>query len=152
VAESSLILAMDPGANAGFALGQNGRLIWAGLNELPGLLILPGAKYSVFWEKPEIYPGTKKENPNDLITEAVTAGRWLERIALRYGPPAREWWAFPREWKGGVPKDIHNDRVLERLNVLERPAVPKLPKSKLHNVVDAIGLLLVAQGRMDRGR
>jgi hypothetical protein len=49
----------------------------------------------------------------------------------------------PREWKGSVPKPIHNTRVLGKLTSAERKAIV----NDRHDVIDAIGLGLYYLGR-----
>ena len=49
---------------------------------------------------------------------------------------------LPSRWKKGVPKKIHNQRVLARLDAGERRSVPKD-----HNVIDAVGIGLYHCGR-----
>jgi hypothetical protein len=162
MAESSVILVtLDPGEQSGLAMGRYaGPLAWCGLNELPPLP--HGVVYDLFWEKPviQMQGQTRGKDPNALITEAVTAGEWLERIRTRLGPPRREWFSYPSAWKGSAPKEIHNARVLEKLSPGERDVLEAcrtrgarpIPASKLHNVVDGIGLWCVGTGRMGRGR
>lgn len=56
---------------------------------------------------------------------------------------------LPRQWKGQVPKNVHNKRIMKRLRDGEperilRPSAASL----MHNVVDSIGLGLKQLGRM----
>ncbi len=58
----------------------------------------------------------------------------------------------PRAWKGQVPKDIMNQRVLGRLIENEISSLPAYPKSKMHNVLDAIGIGLKHLKRLELKR
>ncbi len=134
-----LVLAIDTAkafARLGWALGLEGSLAMAGVAQPQvtcslDLLII---------ERPKVYPGVQREDPNDLIDVALMAGRMIERFphsALRT--------PYPQDWKGQVPKEIHNRRVLKALTCTERKIVPNN-----HNAIDAAGLYLWAIGRMKR--
>lgn len=140
----TILLSVDPakpGGNVGLAAFRDGVLLhcWLGAEHCPigfDALVI---------ELPQVYPGPRNEDPNDLIQVTRTVG-WFERIAQESG--ARTTLVKPRDWKGTVKKEIHNDRVLARLTPAELALLPKLCKSKLHNVIDAIGLGLWKLGRM----
>jgi hypothetical protein len=51
---------------------------------------------------------------------------------------------YPSEWKGQVPKDVMNERVLKRLSVKEHEALV----SSDHNTLDAVGIGLFHSGRL----
>lgn len=92
-------------------------------------------------EKPQVYrksPGDR----NDLIDLAVAAGMLGGRFKNRK-------YVLPREWKGNVPKEIMNDRVLTKLTEDEKSKIeyPKR-KSLSHNVLDAVGIGLWALKRL----
>ena len=74
---------------------------------------------------------------NDLIATAIRLGRLIE--ASRPGCLTL---VTPGYWKGQVPKDIHNARVLAKLTPDEADLVPDD-----HNAIDALGLLLWALER-----
>lgn len=59
---------------------------------------------------------------------------------------------YPKEWKGQVPKDIFLGRIKSRMSEKELMVLDScsLPKSKEHNVVDAIGIGLYSLGRLKR--
>jgi len=58
----------------------------------------------------------------------------------------------PRAWKGQVPKEIMNDRVRNRLIDGELEKLPEYSKSKMHNVLDAIGIGLKHLKRLELKR
>lgn len=89
-------------------------------------------------EVPQIYPGQQqKGDQNDLIDLAVTVGRYAE-CAASYG--FRVTLVKPRAWKGQLPKDVCWQRVRDTLTAHERSVPEQIPKSKAHNMHDAIGL------------
>lgn len=102
--------------------------------------------YLLVIEWPQIYTRTKsKGDPNDLLPVAAVAGAIISSVgALTVRMPK------PSDWKGQVPKDVHNARVLKRLTPGERARfdAARLPKSLANNAIDAVGLGLWALGRM----
>jgi len=89
-------------------------------------------------EVPQIYPGQQqKGDQNDLIDLAVMVGRYAER-ATSCG--FRVTLVKPRQWKGQLPKDPCWERVRETLTASELDKMEKIPKSRAHNMHDAIGL------------
>jgi hypothetical protein len=143
-----IIGAIDPGEDTGWAWFGDGMLVECGLNGDLGLSnAVDGCEVTI--ERPRYYPrSTKRVDPNDLITLAITAGQ-LGCRAVDVG--AHVAWVFPQEWKGSVPKDIHNRRVLGQLRygetLIYTNATKTIPKSKHNNVIDAIGIGL---WRLDR--
>jgi hypothetical protein len=126
-----------------------GELVWCGLNLWPWQQVSD----RLVVEIPNAHEKRKrKSDPQDLITLAIRAGRWIERV-----PHSALTMKFPAEWKAGVPKETHNGLVLAALTPAERVTFARLmqdqkvPRSKLNNVVDAIGIGLEALGRIGRG-
>lgn len=141
-----MILAIDPGAKSfGYAYFDegNGQLADAGYVETP-IPLNDEARSAIYWdpitvmviEKPQVYRGSKlRGDPNDLISVALMAG------AVAGASPGEVKFYRPSEWKGQVPKEIHNKRTLEKISDLEKKLVA-WPKRKTlhHNVIDAISL------------
>lgn len=74
----------------------------------------------------------------------------LLELNLLAGRLAREW-VYPHEWKGYVPKNIHQPRIIKHMAVDERQILGGVrPLHLRHNTVDAIGIGLVLLGRMER--
>jgi hypothetical protein len=109
----------------------------------------PGEQELVI-EWPQVYrAGKLKGDPNDLLPLAgigCALGAYLELhgATVRY---------LPREWKGQLPKDVVQRRVIERLS-LEEVANIELAGARSHNIYDAVGLGLFHLKRFDprRGR
>ena len=101
-----------------------------------------GALISVLGcEVPQIYRGSKAR-PDDLIQLAGVVG------AVSSAMPANKRVSFyPRQWKRQVPKDVHNARVLGRLDAGEQRAIEHAGAAT-HNVVDAVGIGLFFHGRL----
>lgn len=136
------LLAIDPGLDTGWALFTRGfALLACGVGQPP-----MGAPYVVI-EKPQVYRGRgSKGDPNDLITLAVGVGRYLERAE---NSGARVALVLPRQWKGTIDKEIHHQRIRRDLPIDDLRVVvteeAKLAKSKVHNMMDAVGLGLWAK-------
>jgi len=142
-----ILVAIDPGVSTGWARFVDKWLSSCGLGDPPIDHENMAMPTDVIIEVPQVYRGhLQKGDPNDLITLAVQVGRYAQRSKglVRLVKPA--------EWKGQVLKEIHGARVLEVLDDAERGivALGARPKSKAHNVLDAVGLGLWALGRMKR--
>lgn len=95
-------------------------------------------------EVPQVYWGRNKGGrASDLIELAGVVGSVASSV-----PVLERVHYLPREWKGQVPKEVHNDRVLKKLRSEERARVINSPPSVMHNVVDSIGLGFKCLGRM----
>lgn len=139
------LIAIDPskpGKSTGLAYFYAGKLVVAEFNprfadyRAPVLVI----------EFPQVYPGNRSEDPNDLLQVARGAGQW-EHWSI--GKCMYVYRVAPREWTAGVPKDVRCKRVIEQLSDEEITKLPRsLADSKLHNVLDAVGLGLWALDRM----
>ena len=107
----------------------------------------PGVPLMLVIEWPQIYHKWSKGDNNDLLPLAAIAGNLMSHF-----PWAKTQLPKPAQWKGQVPKDVHNARVLKRLSVDETRlvAAARVAKSKAHNMIDAIGLGLWALGRMTK--
>lgn len=101
-----------------------------------------GFNYQVVCELPQVYTqGKLKGDPNDLINLALIVGG----IHANYKTQLVK----PREWKGQMPKEVCNQRVLSKLSPEEKEVIDKkIPKSLLHNTLDAVGIGLWALGRL----
>jgi hypothetical protein len=140
------VLTIDAGANLGWAFGRSRWLEACGLYDAVSRgqepwLVIPWAACVVV-ESPQAQKGDSLARQNDLYKctqrGASVAG------ALR---PSVLYFVWPHDWKGSVPKDVHNQRVLDRLSPEEaeiyRKASAGVVESKKNNIIDAIGLFLV---------
>lgn len=154
-----MLLAIDPGVHTGWCVlntSLNPPEIQAcglGLKDLHPILaqiyhMVAGAVIEV----PQVYPRSPVP-PNDLITLAVTAGRIMGVLEDKYGFTFKEVW--PKQWKGSVPKSIHNRRILASLSEANKYHLNrclkgfKVAKSNENNVIDAVGLSLWYVGRRE---
>lgn len=102
----------------------------------------------IVMEIPQIYDRRRwKGNPNDLLPiiahGALIAGT-LHPIYFET--------VTPEDWKGQVPKEIQNERDRRALTPTELDVLTSAPvaASKLHNVIDAVGVGLWALKRQLR--
>lgn len=137
------LISIDPGKCSGVAIFDDGALTDAYVTEQ--IEPVDHGAAQVVCELPRIYPtGKGKGNPNDLISVALSAGRLC---ALYPGTQ----YVFPHSWKAQVDGDIMCQRILCFLSKPEATRFQVLPKSKEHNMIDAIGIGLWHLGRMGRG-
>jgi hypothetical protein len=149
------LVAIDPGENTGGAYFVDGVLVWSGL-----LSLLDGAHTAMRADRLAIEVMYIHQNDlrgqsapvvakrmNDLLSVNIHAGQWIRSINAAHTRRL-----FPHQWKGGLDKATHQPRILDALTPDERATIPKLAASKLHNVIDAIGIGLFALERMGRGR
>jgi Holliday junction resolvasome RuvABC endonuclease subunit len=165
------VLCIDPGLHAcGCALFDtrvSNNLVWAGLikNRVDAHPDNP-TRLSTLWnamvdavftemhvrgyspdqmaiELPQVYMRTRsKGDPNDLIHLAGLVGaltHWFRGTTFTY---------LPHDWKGTVPKEIMEARILKRLSDDEKSKIQKAPKGLMHNVYDAVGIGLVHLKRL----
>jgi hypothetical protein len=147
-----MLLAIDPGADSGWAVFFGRMLVECGLGDSPRFDALRTAQLdNLVIERPVIYPGGRTKSPNDVVTLALNAGEWAGRYK---GIGTRVRYVEPRTWKGTLDPDVCNVRILACLDSGEtdvyRDATRKVPKRKQHNVIDAIGIGLYACGRFGR--
>lgn len=146
-------LAIDPGKATGWAYGVDTQLTGCGLFDPDQTsLVIPARITQIIVELPCWQKGDKPERINDLYITAFRAG--LACAELR-AVEQKLRIVRPRDWKGSVPKDVHNERVLKALTTEERAIVfaacdaggKKVSVAKLNNVIDAVGLFLFQVGR-----
>jgi len=99
--------------------------------------------YTLVVEYPRIYPGSsqQKGDLNDIVELGGVVSALVAWLAVE---PENFRALYPSEWKGQVPKDVMNERVLKRLSVKEHEALV----SSDHNTLDAVGIGLFHNGRL----
>lgn len=154
----SLLAAIDPGKHhTALALFDRdtreyyrGWLIPTGAYP-DGLKHLAGEVETVVMELPQVYPGARSNDPNDLISIAYAGGV----VSGYFGPYVARETLSPNAWKGQVPKGVTESRVCGILAQFELDRLVRdlgpISESLRHNLFDAIGLGLVACGRVSRG-
>jgi hypothetical protein len=144
-----MLLAIDPGADTGWALFDSCRRLSAcGLNNLPE--VRPG--HRILIECPRLRPRGEK-NPNAILLVARNAGEY----GGRYSSFGVVEYLTPNDWKGNLRKSVSATRSKHKLDYKEHGIVEEafaslpgrngLAPSKRHNVWDAIGLGLHGVGR-----
>jgi hypothetical protein len=142
-----ILLSIDPGKTAGYALFHDNTLVACGLDRDTALNIASAYPNLVLIEKPQVYrTRLQKGDPNDLITLALQAGRYQER-AIVAGATVET--PTPADWKKQLPKEICNARTLAALSVSERKIADavKCAAGARHNLLDACGIGLWRLGR-----
>lgn len=141
----TLIFAIDPGANPGFAVvSADDRVVWCGTDKAEAVghfrSLIPSV---VVIEKPTIYPRSKAP-PGDIVTLAFTAGELLGLFrahALAQNPTIVR--VEPRTWKGSKSKELHGPEIKAAAVAAGTPLDPWLARvaaSHRHDVIDAVGL------------
>lgn len=156
-------IGVDPGECTGVGICLNDRLVSCYDSTPDGELVLPqevvealerGAVVRARIELPVLYYVAVYGHPkkataigNSLIREAVSLGEWKRQLR-DIGATIQE--DVPRAWKGQAPKLAFCKRIVKLLTPEERRLVVALglPKTKLHNVIDGIGLVLTEVGRL----
>lgn len=142
---------VDPGADTGLAIWENGRLNGAWSIDPDDFAVL-GLDELVI-EEPKIYPRKRKDkngerwiDPNAIVKLGITAGQIAGIATVLSG--AKIVWYLPEVWKGQLPKEICHERALAALNDDERGAI-HLPKAKKKrgDLFDAVALGLYHLGR-----
>src|SRR5579872_2510509 len=144
LATKTVLLAIDPGADLGWAVYVNGQLTSCGVGD-PKMASAPNR---VVLERPAIYPGARQQaRPRDVITLALRAGEAAGVYARAFGVVPE--YFEPRVWKGGsLTKEAHHPRIWKRLFSAEQHTVSSaalsIAQGKQHNMMDAIGIGLFA--------
>jgi len=132
-------LGIDPGVrrSACVLLAPNGLILDSAWHSCPRelLLWLDGRSRHAVVEGQQHYPGVASSQPNDLIALALEAGRLagaLGSVGVSVKIPK------PREWKGTVPKPIHNARVSKKLT----GRFDGVSEEQANHFIDAAGLAL----------
>lgn len=134
------LAAVDPGVEGvGLAIGFGSGVVllveYRPFDSLSALrLDLRHRAERLICEVPQAYrTGLLKGDPNDLIAVALVAG-----VALSSCDVVRR--VHPHTWKGNVPKDIHNARILAKATPAVRASLSKIRSTVRHNAIDALGL------------
>lgn len=151
-------LAIDPGEDTGWSKWVDARLMTCGLVHpdkyplLPYMVGLPIDDLVV--ELPQDYGSNRAVDPNNLISLGYKVGAIVGVFAgLHYllEHVFTQKLVHPNEWKGQVPKPIHHDRHLSKLDAREKTVLQAVlkgvPKGKRHDVKDSVCLGLWRVGR-----
>jgi hypothetical protein len=147
------LITFDSGADTGWSNWEAGRLVSCGLThprdypEVPYLIGLAWDGLDLVVENPQDYGSNRQVDPNNLITLGNRAGQIVGVYRALYalmGKPLTWELVLPAKWKGQVPKPIHHDRHLPKLDAREKTvlqaALKGVAKGKHHDVKDAVCL------------
>jgi len=147
-------IAIDGGEDTGWSKWLDRRLVACGLchpddyPELPFIIGLPPEGLDLIIELPEDYGSNRgKVDPNSLIFLATKCGEIRGVYRAYYHlleKPFIADFVLPKRWKGQVPKNIHHDRHLPRLDAVEKTvlqeSLSRVAKGKRHNIKDGVCL------------
>lgn len=143
------LLAIDPGNTTGVALFMNREILQAFACPFERFIANPPVfGDEIVIEMPKWRPHSHEEI-DDLLGLARKVGRIEEHYSRLCVPVTCVW---PHQWKGSVPKDIHNERILKTLKSGELLILPRRSKRAKfpydRNMIDAVGIGLWKLGRM----
>jgi len=147
-----MMVAIDPGKHAsGWAVFSRRRL-WAcgfGNDHHAILEAAVGRVDLVVLEVPRVYDRRRwKGDPNDLIDISIAGGILAGALRAEQVKPIR-----PQDWKGQTPKAVQTERTVAKLTKAELEKLEGVTtKSKLHNVIDAVGIGLWELKRCQNAR
>lgn len=141
------ILAVDPGEQTGWALGDGrGDLLACGHGE-----DWPWHHFArAVIERPEIY-SKGKAAPNSIGTLLIRVGTYKERLKIYCKVECEE--VFPKEWKGSVSKKTHHLRGRRKMTEYEKAMVDAavaVKPSHEEDIKDAVNLFLWRVGRLPK--
>lgn len=144
------LVAMDPGKRlaAWAAFDDSNQLVFAELRHYDSYRNLGlDSCETLLCEWPQIYPGPRTADPNDLLplTACIGAVAALTKHATLTT-------VAPRIWTGSRPKIPNHARIYKRLSETERSVLEAaflgVAKSLQHNIIDAVGIGLYGLGRL----
>ena len=106
------------------------------------VLYYPNEEIVVAIEWQAIRPGDPR--PNDILNLAAVAGMLLGMV-LCHWPAAKILRPFPVQWKGSIPKEIHQERILKGLDGVPRLNLLSVPKVVRGHIIDGLGLSIWAK-------
>ena len=89
----------------------------------------------------------RERNPNSMMGVQAVAGMALSSLA-EFVLSDSILLPIPSQWKGSVPKEIHQKRVLRAAGLTDdSPEFFGIPKGQRQHAIDALGLAMWARGR-----
>lgn len=106
---------------------------------------MPVHRIAIEWQR--LRPRGEK-NPNSIVDLNGVAGMCLQAASAFLVRSQPLLTPIPADWKGQVPKDIHQKRILAKVGLTEDlegvPGAETMTKTQKGHVIDAIGLALWA--------
>lgn len=143
------IVAVDPAAHgrkaSAYAVMEEGEVVACGYTrDVRQIPLAEGVRYTWAFEKPQKYKRFGQAHKALDRLNAVVK-RWA-RFAKDRGDVVEMY--TPHQWKGNVPKTVFQKRIFPVLTEAERLL---MPHPREDDVWDAVGIALVASGRLRRG-
>lgn len=139
------VVAVDPGNDAGFAVFdlESGTLEKAGLvRGDPGpehIPLFPKEDFFFYVERPHPRGANEKMGASSLLKHRDNASKWA--TVARFAGALEVVEVMPVHWKGSIKKAAFTARLERDLKPFEAEMLAAIkPKSKAHNVLDAVGL------------
>lgn len=150
----TIVVGIDPGLKrCGWAVCDEGQLVSAGITqifsnditEICELHLQQINKQYVTLDATHIVIERMQKDGRDwdVMDLNVIAG-WLGHSLGADAMPQ------PRDWKGGVKKEVHQARMLKKLSDHERSIFDSIPKTYRHNAIDAWGIALWGYEKFSR--
>ncbi len=86
-----------------------------------------------------------EKNPNAMMGVQAVAGMAICALIFSRVAPSNIYAPLPCEWKGSIPKEIHQERILKKAGLtFDSPEFRGIPSGSRSDVVDALGLAMWA--------
>lgn len=110
------------------------------------LALDPAVPKELVVEKMVHYPGSPVRT-DDLMELVGVSGAVVGAL-----DPCSAYFTYtPKEWKGSVPKPVHNKRTMARLTPAESELFASIPRGLVNNAIDAAGIGLFRLKRKSPG-
>lgn len=143
----------DPGGScAAYAIFIGSALVECGLSrtKIKDVFGRAQAHRALVWARMQHWGVTRVRGEAMVFRQESNKGdpQILIDLNLITGCVGTEWIA-PHSWKGMVPKEEHQPKILSALSAKERALVEAImPNGLRHNAIDAVGIGLNALGRL----
>lgn len=164
-----ITIGIDPDTkNTGIALVEHGMVTWVGTASAKGSIVqyrLVGMGVAIATQIDRLHEclcvnpsmiaiewqmlrPTGEKNPNDILNLTGVAGMCVSACLSRFWTDPDYFTPVPVQWKGSVPKTIHQKRILGKVGLTADlkgvRGAEEMTKTQKGHCIDAIGLALWA--------